>query len=169
MDSCRHMLITFLKLWQMVVPECEFCWLIMTLTIQQLICYTHLRYWDCTKRYILTLCRNYFLSYQFEEASTLFLCASDFEVAKQYGFKSAEFEEAKNRLIKFYSKLGFRVIKDNIMVYHKTEDWCWHLLRSDSKISKVKPTMIKSVKIVAQISKMCLKPLKTLCFRGGIY
>ena len=44
------------------------------------------------------------------------------EVAKQYGFKSAEFEEAKNRLIKFYFKLGFRVIKDNIMVYHKTED-----------------------------------------------
>ena len=41
------------------------------------------------------------ISYQFEEASTLFLCASDFEVAKQYGFKSAEFEEAKNRLIKF--------------------------------------------------------------------
>jgi len=62
------------------------------------------------------------ISYQFEEASTLFLCASDFEVAKEYGFDSQEYEESKNRLIKFYSNLGFCVIKDNIMVYHKTEN-----------------------------------------------
>jgi len=60
------------------------------------------------------------ITYQFGEASTLFLCASDFEAAKEHGFDSHEYEEGRNRLIKFYSKLGFRVIKDNIMVYHKT-------------------------------------------------
>lgn len=60
------------------------------------------------------------ITYQFGQASTLFLCASDFEAADQYGFDSVEYEEGRNRLIKFYSKLGFRVIKDNIMVYHKT-------------------------------------------------
>ena len=62
------------------------------------------------------------ISYQFEEASTLFLCASDFEVAEEYGFDSHEYEERKNRMIKFYSKLGFHIIRDNIMVYHKTEN-----------------------------------------------
>lgn len=62
------------------------------------------------------------ITYQFGEASNLFLCASDFEAAKEHGFESPEYEEGRNRLIKFYSKLGFRVIKDNIMVYHKTED-----------------------------------------------
>lgn len=62
------------------------------------------------------------ITYQFGEASNLFLCASDFEAAKEHGFDSPEYEEGKNRLIGFYSRLGFRVIKDNIMVYHKNKN-----------------------------------------------
>ena len=62
------------------------------------------------------------ITYQFGDASVLFLCASDFESAKEYGFDSREYKAGTQRLIKFYSKLGFRVIKDNIMVYHQTRN-----------------------------------------------
>ncbi len=57
------------------------------------------------------------INYQFGHGSTVFLCASDYESAEQYGFESSEYEEGKNRLIEFYKKLGFRIVKDNIMVY----------------------------------------------------
>ena len=57
------------------------------------------------------------INYQFGRGSTVFLCASDYESAEQYGFESSEYEEGKNRLIEFYKKLGFRIVKDNIMVY----------------------------------------------------
>lgn len=56
------------------------------------------------------------LNYQFESGSTMFLCASDLESAKQYGFESEEYEKGKKRLIQFYKRLGFRVVKENIMV-----------------------------------------------------
>jgi GNAT superfamily N-acetyltransferase len=62
------------------------------------------------------------ITYQFGDASVLFLCASDFESAKEYGFDSREYKAGTQRLIKFYSKLGFRVIKDNIMAFHKTRN-----------------------------------------------
>ena len=57
------------------------------------------------------------INYQFGRGSTVFLCASDYETAKQYGFESSEYKEGTNRLIEFYKKLGFRIVKDNIMVY----------------------------------------------------
>ena len=59
------------------------------------------------------------IRYQFGEGSTIFLCASDYETAKQYGFESDEYEKGKNRLIQFYTRLGFRVVKDNVMVYNE--------------------------------------------------
>ena len=59
------------------------------------------------------------LNYQFDSGSTIFLCASDFESAAKYGFESDEYENGKTRLIRFYKKMGFRVVKDNIMVCHK--------------------------------------------------
>ncbi len=59
------------------------------------------------------------LNYQFDRGSTIFLCASDFESAEQYGFESDEYENGKARLIRFYKKMGFRVVKDNIMVCRK--------------------------------------------------
>ena len=58
------------------------------------------------------------IRYQFNEGSTIFLCASDYEAAHQHGFQSEEYREGTNRLIQFYMKLGYRVIKDNIMVYN---------------------------------------------------
>ena len=61
------------------------------------------------------------ITYQFGDASVLFLCASDFESAKEYGFDSPEYKKGIRRLIQFYKGLGFRVVKDNIMVYCKTE------------------------------------------------
>ena len=57
------------------------------------------------------------IRYQFDAGSTIFLCASDYESAAQYGFESEEYEQGKNRLIRFYKKFGYRVVKDNIMVY----------------------------------------------------
>ena len=58
------------------------------------------------------------INYQFGgRGSTVFLCASDYEAAAQYGFESSEYEKGKNRLIEFYKKLGFCIVKDNIMVY----------------------------------------------------
>lgn len=57
--------------------------------------------------------------YQFDSGSTIFLCASDFESAEKYGFASEEYENGKAQLICFYKKMGFRVVKDNIMVCYK--------------------------------------------------
>lgn len=56
------------------------------------------------------------LNYQFDSGSTIFLCASDFESAAKYGFESEEYKNGKKRLIQFYKRMGFRVVKDNIMV-----------------------------------------------------
>ena len=63
----------------------------------------------------------YMINYQFGYGCTIFLCASDYESAKKCGFDSEEYISGRNRLISFYKKAGFRIIKDNVMVYTKTE------------------------------------------------
>lgn len=59
--------------------------------------------------------------YQFGEEATIFLCASPYEIAHQYGFKSEEYKKETNRLIQFYTKLGFQIVKDNVMVYNELD------------------------------------------------
>ncbi len=59
------------------------------------------------------------LHYQFDYGSNIFLCASDFESAKEYGFDSNEYKEGCQRLIKFYKKFGYKVISNKIMVYNE--------------------------------------------------
>lgn len=61
----------------------------------------------------------YMINYQFGYGCTIFLCASDYESAKKYGFDSEEYISGRNRLISFYKKAGFRIIKDNVMVCTK--------------------------------------------------
>lgn len=63
------------------------------------------------------------IQYQFDEGSTIFLCASDYEAAHQYGFQSDEYRKGNLRLIQFYTKLGYRVVKDNIMVYNSQRNF----------------------------------------------
>ena len=62
------------------------------------------------------------LRYQFDFGSNIFLCASDYESAKKFGFKSKEYKEGSKRLIEFYKRCGYKVIKDNIMVCHTLEE-----------------------------------------------
>lgn len=47
--------------------------------------------------------------------SVIFLNASDFESANKYGFESLEYKNGTSRLINFYKKAGFKIIKNNIM------------------------------------------------------
>lgn len=61
------------------------------------------------------------LRYQFDYGSNIFLCASDFESAKKYGFESDEYKNACLKLIEFYKKCGYKIIKDNVMVCHTIE------------------------------------------------
>ena len=61
----------------------------------------------------------YMMNYQFESGKAIFLCASDYESAKKYGFDSAEYREGTKELIGFYKKLGFKVVKNNVMVYYE--------------------------------------------------
>lgn len=61
----------------------------------------------------------YMIKYQLDSGCAIFLCASDYEAAKKYGFDSDEYRDGCKRLIKFYKKQGFKTIKDNIMVYRK--------------------------------------------------
>lgn len=58
------------------------------------------------------------IRYQFNEGSTIFLCASDYEAAHHHGFHSDEYRKGTQQLIQCYTKLGYRVVKDNIMVYN---------------------------------------------------
>lgn len=62
------------------------------------------------------------LNYQYGYGQTLFLCASDYESSARYGFDSDEYKKRKKQLIRFYKKVGFRVVKDNIMVLNRTDD-----------------------------------------------
>ena len=60
---------------------------------------------------------TYMMNYQFGIGKVIFLCASDFESANEYGFDSVEYKEGTKRLVEFYKKLGFKVVKNNVMVY----------------------------------------------------
>lgn len=59
------------------------------------------------------------INYQFNSGKALFLCASAFELAHEYGFDSAEYKEGTKRLVEFYKKLGFKVIKNNVLACYK--------------------------------------------------
>ena len=59
----------------------------------------------------------YMMNYQFDSGKAIFLCASDYESADKYGFDSNEYKEGTKKLVEFYKKLGFKVIKNNVMVY----------------------------------------------------
>ena len=75
------------------------------------------------------------INYKFGEGSTIFLCASPYEIAHQYGFESDEYKKETTRLIQFYKKLGFRIVKDNVMVYNKLD--VWHIV--SIHLIKLKP------------------------------
>ena len=62
------------------------------------------------------------LNYQYGYGRTLFLCASDYESSDRYGFDSDEYKNGKKRLIRFYKRIGFRVVKDSIMVLNRKDD-----------------------------------------------
>ena len=59
------------------------------------------------------------INYQFDSGKALFLCASDFESADKYGFDSEEYKEGTKRLVEFYKKLGFKVVKDTVLAFYK--------------------------------------------------
>ena len=60
---------------------------------------------------------TYMMNYQFGIGKVIFLCASDFESANEYGFDSVEYKEGTKKLVEFYKKLRFKVVKNNVMVY----------------------------------------------------
>lgn len=62
------------------------------------------------------------LLYQFGYGSNIFLCASDYESADEYDFDSSEFKDGCQRLIRFYKRFGYKVIKDNVLVYNEIID-----------------------------------------------
>ena len=55
------------------------------------------------------------LRYQFDFGSTIFLCASDYIAGKQYGFNSTQYNDNMDKLIRLYTKCGYKVIDDNIL------------------------------------------------------
>ena len=57
------------------------------------------------------------LQYQFDVGYTIFLCARDYISAQKHGFDSLQYKAGTDRLINFYKKVGFRVIKGNIMFW----------------------------------------------------
>ena len=59
------------------------------------------------------------INYQFDCGKVIFLCASAFELAEQFGQNSDEHKNWTKRLICFYKKLGFKVISENIMALYK--------------------------------------------------
>ena len=59
----------------------------------------------------------YMMNYQFDSCKAVFLCASDYESADQCGFDSDEYKKGTKKLVEFYKKLGFKVVKNNVMVY----------------------------------------------------
>lgn len=59
----------------------------------------------------------YMMNCQFDSGKVIFLCASDYESADKYGFDSEEYKEGTKKLVEFYKKLGFKVVKNNILVY----------------------------------------------------
>ena len=59
----------------------------------------------------------YMMNCQFDRGKAIFLCASDYESADKYGFDSKEYREGTKKLVEFYKKLGFKTVKNNVMVY----------------------------------------------------
>lgn len=68
-----------------------------------------------------TIIKNLFdmLYYEFGIPATIILYASDYESAGKYGFGSEEYKNGTERLVNFYKKAGFRMIKDNVMLFNK--------------------------------------------------
>lgn len=62
------------------------------------------------------------LNYQYGYGRSLFLCASDYESSSRHGFDSVEYKNGNKRLIRFYKRIGFRVVKDSIMVLNRKDD-----------------------------------------------
>ena len=59
------------------------------------------------------------INYQFGSGKALFLCASAFELANEYGFDSKEYKDGTKILVEFYKKLGFKTVKNNVLVFYK--------------------------------------------------
>ena len=59
----------------------------------------------------------YMINYQFDSGKAIFLCASDYESADKYGFDSVEYRKGTKKLVEFYEKIGFKVVKNNVMIY----------------------------------------------------
>ncbi len=60
------------------------------------------------------------LKYKFGDDGVIFLCAGDFEAALSYGFESQEYKTGCDRLVAFYERLGFKVLKGKVMMYHES-------------------------------------------------
>jgi len=59
------------------------------------------------------------LIHQFDWLTGIFFCASDYSSAHKYGFDSEEYKQGCQKLIDFYKKRGYRIVKDNVMYQ------CW--------------------------------------------
>ncbi len=57
------------------------------------------------------------LEYKFGFCKIIFLQASNFETGHKLGFDSKEFIDGNRKLIKFYKRAGFKIAKENVMVY----------------------------------------------------
>ena len=57
------------------------------------------------------------IQFQFGDEAVLFLCVGAYEAADKFGYDSKEHKTANKRLIRFYERAGFRLIKENVMVY----------------------------------------------------
>lgn len=57
------------------------------------------------------------LRYQFDCGSVIFLYASDYEAKNKFGIDSEQYKNGTERLIKFYESLGYKRIKDNVMLH----------------------------------------------------
>ena len=55
------------------------------------------------------------LKYEFEFVEAIFLYASDFNKAKVSGFDSHDYKEGSEKLIEFYKRCGYKIVKDNVM------------------------------------------------------
>lgn len=58
------------------------------------------------------------LRYQFDCGSNIFLCASSFEKAQDFGFDSKEYTKSSKDLVNFYKKFGFKEIAKNVMYFN---------------------------------------------------
>ena len=52
---------------------------------------------------------------QFYSMGAVVFYVSDFESQKEFGVESQEYKDGTERLIKFYEKCGYKVVKENVM------------------------------------------------------